>query len=451
MLKFIQQPNALFWKQVPEKTGVYYFLNSEKQPIYIGKALNIRDRLKQHVSNTDDPKERAIVGHTAYLQWQETLSEFEALVLEANLVWSIQPMYNSELKDDKSPIYLVITDEKFGKVRLARKSNLTGKERLVFGPLTSAKVARQILRMLRHIYPFCTELKITRKPCFYQHLGLCDPCPNQIMSLVTGRESGVMSHESEVEVKKLTIKYQTNIRNLMKILQGDGRKLLKEITKEMQSESDAENFEEARLLRDRIYYLERLFRGEMYTQEELIDPAFMQDERKKETEELECVLGINTIHRVECYDISNLNFDAATASMVVFHDGDPDKKEYRRFKIKGKRRFDPEMLLEVLRRRFKHTEWKMPDLLVLDGGTPQVLSVYPALKAEYPQMPPLIGIAKGPDRLLVAKSLTYLNLPYDSHALHYIQRLRDEAHRFAKKYHLLLRGRNYGFPSGVKK
>jgi excinuclease ABC subunit C len=450
MIIFPQKLSSVFWKQIPEKTGVYFFLDSRKQPIYIGKALNIRDRLKQHVANFDDPKERAIVSHTGYIKWQETLSEFEALVLEANLVWHIQPMYNAELKDDKSPIYLVVTKEKFSKLYPVRKSNLTGTERFVFGPLTSARVARHILRILRHIYPFCTEKNISTKPCFYHHLGLCNPCPNEVTMLesrVRSQESGVKSQE----IKKLKIKYQANIRNLMKILQGNGRKLLTQISKEMERESDAENFEEARILRDRIYYLERLFRGEMYTQDELIDPAFAEQERKKETKELEQALGVNNIHRVECYDISNLNFDAATASMVVFKDGEPAKGEYRRFKIKGRRRFDPEMLLEVLRRRFKHAEWPLPELLVLDGGTPQVLSVYPALRVEYPAMPPLIGIAKGPDRLLLAKELKYLHLPYDSRALHYIQRLRDEAHRFAKKYHLVLRGRNYGFPSGVKK
>ena len=125
--------------------------------------------------------------------------------------------------------------------------------------------------------------------------------------------------------------------------------------------------------------------------------------------------------------------------MVVSVDGIPVNGEYRRFKIKGRRIFDPEMLLEVLSRRMKHSEWPMPDLFVLDGGTPQLCMVYPQLKKLYPHLPRMIGIAKRPDRIIRADTLTELPLKRDSLSLHIIERLRDEAHRFAKKYHTLLR------------
>jgi excinuclease ABC subunit C len=148
------------------------------------------------------------------------------------------------------------------------------------------------------------------------------------------------------------------------------------------------------------------------------------------------VLKLPKLERVECYDVSNLNFKEATASMVVFNKAEAQPENYRRFKIKNRRVFDPEMLLEVLQRRFKHPEWPTPDLIVIDGGSPQILKIVPKIKN--PKTPMIIGLAKKPDRIILP-SLSTLVLKPDSLALNYLQKMRDEAHRFAKKYHLYLR------------
>jgi excinuclease ABC subunit C len=212
-----------------------------------------------------------------------------------------------------------------------------------------------------------------------------------------------------------------------------------------------EKFEQAQLLRDQINALQKLFQSQLINPDRIADPNYLEFLRAEETRELQtviengCRVSLAQLKRIEGYDISNLNFSDATASMVVFENGLPQKAEYRRFKIKGERRFDPEMLLEVLKRRLRHLEWPAPDLIVIDGGTPQILKVYPQLKVQYPQLCPVIGLAKNPDRVFCSQTWQYLSLKKDSLALHYLERLRDEAHRFAKKYHQHIRREHYPF------
>lgn len=406
---------------IPQTTGVYFFKNKNNIAIYIGKAINIRKRIKQHIEAVENPKEFAIVHNTDHVEWQETSSEFEALVLEAQLVWKLQPRFNSELKDDKSPLYIQITKEKFPKIRLLRKKELSMNPGFIFGPLDSRWQAYLLLRTIRKSIPFCSEKKLGKKECFYAHLGLCNPCPNSIIT--------------NEQIKK----YQKNMRRIKNILQGKGSLVLRDLTKEMRKLSMHERFEEAALLRNKIAGLERLFSGRLVLDDQITDASFMEGVRAKELVELEKILNIRPIHRIECFDISNFQFKNAVASMVVSVDGVPVNGEYRRFKIKGRKIFDPEMLLEVLTRRMKHAEWQIPDLLVLDGGTPQLFMVYPKLRKLYPNLPCMIGIAKRPDRIIRADTLKELPLSKDSLALHSIERLRDEAHRFAKKYHTFLR------------
>ena len=196
-------------------------------------------------------------------------------------------------------------------------------------------------------------------------------------------------------------------------------------------------------MRNKLYYLESLFSQRLILDERLSDPDFVSELRHSENEALRKALNLKKLERVECYDISTLSFKNSTASMVVFEGGNALKSEYKRFKLKAKKTFDPQMLVEVLDRRMQHSDWPMPDLIVIDGGTPQILSIMSLFRQKYPQCPAVIGIAKAPDRILDASTMKYLDLKTDSLALHYVQRVRDEAHRFAKKYHLLLRSKNF--------
>ena len=416
------------YARLPTTSGVYQFLDSQHLPIYIGKAVNLRARVKQHFTDNKNRKEQLITKQTIYIKIIQTDSELKALLLEANLIRQYQPKYNAVLLDDKSRLYILITKETYPKVRLVRQRDLSfSKEsKLVFGPFISREMARQLLRKIRRAIPFCTEKNLSSKPCFYSHLGLCSPCPNWIES-------------QPLEAKKTLIKqYQRNIRRLIKLLRGRGEKVLAEFEKELLTLSKQERYEEASALRDRWLYLQALFSKQLILEDQLSDLNQRQYWQKQQVDDLRSLLKLSKLKRIEGYDISNLNFKEATASMVVFIDGEAHSDQYRRFKIKGKTRFDPEMLIETLKRRFKHPKWSKPDLIVIDGGLPQLNLLALALKAKN-NLPLMVGLAKRPDRLVLLTEKQPLSLEAHPQALLLLQRVRDEAHRFAKKYHLYLR------------
>lgn len=418
------------YSKLPTTAGVYQFLNDKGKPIYIGKAVNLRQRVKQHFTDSKHRKEQLITKQTVYIKLFQTDSELNALLLEANLIRQYQPKYNAVLLDDKSRLYILITREVYPKVNLVRQRDLPSRKdyRFVFGPLSSREMAKQLLRKVRRAFPFCTEKKLSSKPCFYSQIGLCSPCPNWIQS-----------QKSEVR-KQLKKEYQLNLRRLIRLFKGRGEKILTEFEKELLNLSKQERFEEASLLRDRWLYLQLLFSKRLTLDDSTNDFNQRQYWQKRQLRSLQTLLKLPKLKRIECYDISNLNFKEATASMVVFIDGETRPDQYRRFKIKGKARFDPEMLVETLKRRLKHTEWPKPDLMVIDGGLPQLSELTKALKPET-NLPFMVGLAKKPDRLILLSEKQPLNLQSYPQALVLLQRVRDEAHRFAKKYHLYLRSK----------
>ncbi len=419
------------YSSIPTTAGVYSLLNQQQKPIYIGKAINLRERLKQHFTDQVHSKEKIITLNTYFISLYETNSELAALILEANLIRRYRPKYNAVLLDDKSRLYIGITKEVYGKVLLVRKRDLdSAKLRFIFGPLSSMATAKLLLRKLRSGIPFCIEKKLGPKPCFYSQIGLCQPCPN----LITGLEKTVQI--------RLRREYQNNIRRLINVFKGQGQTILSDFKTQLKLLSSQENYEQAAILRDRIYYLETLFQRRLDYSDRLSEPNYIKELRLKESRALQIALGLTKLGRVECYDISNLNFKEATASMVVFEKGEALSDQYRRFKIRGKRVFDPQMLTETLSRRFNHQEWIRPDLLVIDGGGPQLIEILKFFKNQAKiSLPPIVGLAKRPDRLIVPKgeALQVLSLQQFPEALNYLQRMRDEAHRFAKKYHLHLR------------
>ena len=419
------------YSSIPTTAGVYSLLNQQQKPIYIGKAINLRERLKQHFTDQVHSKEKIITLNTYFISLYETNSELAALILEANLIRRYRPKYNAVLLDDKSRLYIGITKEVYGKVLLVRRRDLdSAKLRFIFGPLSSMATAKLLLRKLRSGIPFCIEKKLGPKPCFYSQIGLCQPCPN----LITGLEKTAQI--------KLRREYQNNIRRLINVFKGQGQTILSDFKTQLKLLSSQENYEQAAILRDRIYYLETLFQRRLDYSDRLSEPNYIKELRLKESRDLQIALGLTKLGRVECYDISNLNFKEATASMVVFEKGEALSDQYRRFKIRGKRVFDPQMLTETLSRRFNHQEWIRPDLLVIDGGGPQLIEILKFFKNQAKiSLPPIVGLAKRPDRLIVPKGeeLQVLSLQQFPEALNYLQRMRDEAHRFAKKYHLHLR------------
>lgn len=417
---------------IPSSIGVYVFKKGA-EILYIGKSISLKARLLSHMENARiDPKEAAIINNSDTIEYYIADSEFKALLLESTLIQKHHPKYNRRWQDDKSYLYIKITiKEEFPKVYSVRREN-DGVSRY-FGPFPSQKDVDQILKTIRRFFPFCTQRQLGKRPCFYSKIGLCHPCPNSIAMM-----------ENSEEKAKLKKQYRQNIRQVIHVLEGNIELVLKDTYRKLKELAAESKFEEAIRLRDKMLSFEQLIYQKQFTD----DITSHYNRSGEAIESLYKFLSkhmqnLRSLHRIECYDISNFAQKEATASMVVFTDGAPDKKEYKRFRIKNsKLQSDFEMLEEIFTRRFKHEEWPKPDLVVVDGGTPQVLRVKQVL-TRIDHLFPLIGIAKHPDRIVMdlGTMLTTFKPQITNMGFSLIRALRDEAHRFARKYHLLLRSK----------
>ena len=416
--------------KAPQSSGVYLFENKD-EILYIGKSVNLKARLLSHLENAKlDPKEHAIIKRSTTIGFLLTDSEFKSLLLEAHLIQKYQPKFNRRWMDDKSYLYIKVTvKDEFPKVYTVRKEN-DGKSRYT-GPFPSSRDTAEVLKIIRRMFPFCMQRKIGKRHCFYAKLGFCSPCPSDIVQ--------IKDPISRNEQKKA---YRKNIRSVLKVLDGAIDEVVLLFYDTIRKLSDEHKFEEALIVRDKVLRFQKIISQKQFTED--IVNSFNQSE-KASAMLLHLISPffpkLTILNRIECFDISNLSFTDATASMVVFTDGLPDKGQYRKFKIKNTSlQSDFEMLEEVFRRRFKKNGWIHPNLIVVDGGIPQVRRVTYVLN-ELQVGIPVIGIAKRPDRLVISSHHTTLR-PANNHlGFNLLRQMRDESHRFAKKYHLLLRNK----------
>ena len=411
---------------LPNTIGLYVFKNNETIN-YIGKSINIKARLLSHLENAKlDNKERLIIDNSNKIETIITESEFKALIIEAKLIRELQPKYNSIWKDDKSPLYIKITiKDEYPKIFITRKPS----EPLFFGPFSSVRMVEKIINDIRRIIPFCTQKKISKKACFYSKIGLCNPCPNEV-NRCKGEVRFALKHQ-----------YKKNINQVVSILNGNVKKIIQNFNKQLNVLIKNNQYEQAIVIRNKIFRFDRLLNLKD-------DLEFFINNNEKNLEEMSIILKkyfpqLNKINRIETYDISNLGLKQAVGSMVVMKNNQIDKREYRRFKIKQTGlKSDFDRLKEVIIRRLKQN-WPVPDLIIIDGGRPQIKAI---LKIFYDNkiIIPLIGIAKNPDRVIVGiESYPNLFLKNDSKVLNIIRLLRDESHRFARKYHLFLRRKDF--------
>lgn len=436
---------------LPQSSGVYLFKNSKAKIIYVGKAKNLRDRVKSYFSLdfAMGTKTQALVERTSELDFIETQSELEALILEAELIRRHRPKYNISLKDDKSCLYIVISKEKvevagkkvsLSKVLTSRKSDLK-KSDVVFGPFSEAATAKFVVRAIRKIIPYrdCKRTKFSRqqklmRPCLYGDLGLCQaPC------------TGAVSPKE----------YQKDMSRIKKLLLGESQKVLKALEREMKFLSKRQSFEEAARKRDTIGKFRCITQSFKDVQKYVENPYLVEDLLQKALEDLtEKIFILDKIpRRIECYDISDISGKEATGSMVVAVNGRIVKGKYKKFKIRAEGQPDDfEMLREVIRRRFKEKSrkdlkrkakrgWAKPDLIVVDGGRGQVSAVLSALDEGGLKLP-VAGLAKKEEVVVFRKDsgdFVELKLDRSNEGLKLLQRLRDESHRFAKSYHHYLR------------
>lgn len=286
---------------------------------------------------------------------------------------------------------------------------------------------KSVLKTIRKIFPFQSVANHPKRICLYYHLGLC-PCPPVFDS------------------SELRDDYNKTIKHIIQFLNGKSKRVLKDLEKERDGESKAENYEKSAKIQAQIDAIKIIINPSYKLFNNALDAEFKNDQSIKEENELIKVLKgtmseISSIKRIECYDISNISGKYAVGSMTVLTNGQKNTALYRKFKIKYTKDEpnDFAMMEEVLGRRFNHPEWPFPDLLVVDGGKGQVSTASRVLKQRNLDIP-LIGLAKR-EETIITSDLKEIHLPKDSKALLLIMRIRDEAHRFAITYHRTLRSK----------
>lgn len=397
---------------LPKSPGVYIFKDKSGKPIYIGKSQNISRRVRDHFLNKGHTyKEDKIINNTVDIETIGVDSDIEALILEANLIKNYNPHFNSQLKDDRDYLYIKITKDPFPKVLSVRKNDLK-QYKSYFGPFPSSTKVRETLRTLRKIFPYSTCKPNQKRACLQYHLGLC---PGVCLG--------------KIQIKD----YLKNIKAITYFLNGKRNKVIENLEKERNILSKYLHFEEAEQIQkkiDALIYITRPTRiAEDYLEKDI------KEIRNEELIRLANLLNLNkSPSRIECYDISNIGSQYTVGSMVVFYNGEADKRNYRRFKIKNQKSInDISAISEVLERRFNN-DWEKPDLIIVDGGKGQLNTSLKVIK-KYKLNIPVIALAKRLEDVYIEGNLRPLKIDHGDNALKLLQRIRDEAHRFAINYY----------------
>ena len=396
---------------IPLTSGVYLMKNSSGKVIYVGKAVSLRKRVQSYFRKSKGTRSKTdfLVSEIDNIDFIETDSEAEALILEASLIKKYDPKYNIELKDDKSYPLIEITGEIFPRISVERPHRRK-KSSNYYGPYVNPGLIREALTIIRKIFPFRTCHPFPDKDCLDYHIGLCDaPC---------------IANISKQE-------YAKNIKNVCLILEGKKDVLYRKLKREMESLVAAQKFEQAAKVRDQLRAIGALYSGTK-------DVNYY-----KEAEQLQRALNLPRLPEcIETFDISNIMGQQAVGSMVSFLCGKPDKKNYRRFRIKDVKGIDDfKMIAEVVKRRYRRLRNEgltYPDLIVIDGGKGQLSAALAELQKLEVSIP-IVSLAKREEEVFVPKKRAAIQLSLNSLGLKLLQRMRDEAHRFAIAYHRKLR------------
>ena len=526
-------------KLLPDSPGVYIMKDSSGNVIYVGKAIILKNRVRQYFQSQRNhtPKVRAMVSHVADFETILTHSEVEALILECNLIKKHRPRYNISLKDDKTYPYLKLTmADPYPRLMMTRRILKDGAK--YFGPYTDVTAMHESVKLLRKMFPMrtCRNMNVDR-PCLEYHIKRCiAPCTGKVdrdeyMAMVRAVSMFLEGHTADVErdIEKrmyeaadscafeLAARLRDQMMAVRKVAEkqnivtgsGDqdavgmarsemgacvmvfyiraGKMVGREhfLLKGIDGESDEDVLyaflqqyytqatylphevllpivlpEERRQLLEKWLTEEKgakvsLLVPKRGTKRDIVEMAggnagkFLSDEQARQkladaqtlgaVEELGRCLGLKKPPmRMECFDISHNQGVETVASMVVFEGGVPKKSDYRRYKINSTegKPDDFKSMREVTTRRYtKLSDDDMPDLIVMDGGKGQLSSALEIIRGAGHMDTPVIGLAKRFELVYTEGSSDPVVLPRNSQALYLIQRIRDEAHRFAITYH----------------
>ena len=526
---------------LPDKPGVYLMRDAASKIIYVGKAVNLRNRVRSYFQQRGlSPKTEALVARIVTFETIVTASEMEALILECNLIKKHRPRYNISLRDDKSyPFVKVTWNEEYPRVYATRRVEKDGAK--YYGPYASAGAMHETLALLKRLFPLrsCRSMD-ARRPCLEFHINRCmAPCAGLVDAAT----------------------YREMVKTVCLFLEGRSADVEKDLKRRMLAASDELKFELAGRLRDQLAavrnvtekqnivtgagdqdvlglarlggqscvqvffvrsgkmvgrdrfmlsggeaesdgeilaaFVKQYYSESSFIPREILIPAVLPEtdlltawltqrkagavhlltpqrgtkrelvllagenatealrqrserdearEGKRSTavQELAERLELDTLpKRIECFDISHIQGAETVASMVVFTDGEPDKSEYRRFKLKTVEGSPDDFasMQEVTLRRYREAKEPLPDLIVIDGGKGQLSSALEVIRGVGLAEIPVIGLAKEFEHIFRENISEPLVLPRHSDALRLVQQIRDEAHRFAVGYHRKLRAK----------
>lgn len=524
--KHIKEKLAL----VPTLPGSYQMKNKDGIIIYVGKAKNLKNRLKSYFTGTVTGKTQMLVNDIVDFEYIVTNSELESLILEITLIKKYDPRYNILLKDDKSYPYIEFTNEEYPTLKVIRNVNRKKRKNRLFGPFPNVNAARKTVEIINRLYPLrkCTTLK--KEVCLYYHIGEClgycdktkeipkeklNQMKNEIIAFLKGDDKIVtekiktmmyqasedMNYERALELKQMlqdievTLKKQKidlnhnynmdvfayykdkNYLSIHVFFVRDGilfgrhkeiltsmeeveEELLEYIIKFYEKNSylpkeilvpecvDGKLLEEYLQvpvltpqrgdLRKLLLMCEENARIHLEEQEEVLKKD--KKEKEKALKELEELLHVSPIHRMEAFDNSHLFGTYYVGGMVVFDDFEPQKDSYRKYKISVDVKDDLNAMREVLYRRYFKVlmkEENPPDLIIIDGGALQVSVCKEILDSLHLKIP-MIGLKKDDHHRtysLINSDLEELSLDPKSHLFLFLTRIQDEVHRFAISYH----------------
>ncbi len=411
-------------KKLPDAPGVYIFKNGTGKVMYVGKATSLRNRVRSYfarnLSETRGPLVVQLVAAAKKIDFIETDTVLEALILEANLIKKYQPHHNTKEKDDKSFNHVVITNENFPRILVVRGreiEKLYSDPRItkeIYGPFPNGSSLREALKIVRRIFPYrdnrcllpnpisSNTSNTQPKPCFNRQIGLCP-----------GTCTGEISQKE----------YARTIRHIRLFFDGKKKVLLKSLERDMKKYAKNLEFEKANQVKRTVFSLKHIQ-----------DVALIHREKN----------GIDTMtgfgNRIEAYDIAHISGTSTVGVMTVVENGEANPAEYRMFKIRQEKGGDDlKSLGEVLARRFTHPEWTLPTLVVIDGGETHLNFAQKKL-AELNMTMPVVSVVKDEHHkpkdvfgdIVAAKKFRSEILLANS-----------EAHRFAIKYHTKLRNRAF--------
>lgn len=400
-------------KKVPCHPGVYLMKDGDGEVLYIGKANDMQKRVASYFKKQGlSPKIAALVNKICDIDYIETPTEVDALILEARLIQKYAPRYNTRAKDDKTFPFIRVTGDKYPMLFITRRKS--DRKSLYFGPFTDSGLLREAVSIINRIFPLRKCVTLPKKACLYYHLGQClAPC-------------------IKPEIKPL---YDQTVKEVTDFIGGGKKSLVQFLEEKMYAASNRLAFEEAHFYKEQIQALSNLKKKKFSRGRDISGVSLSA------SGELAKVLGLSRFpERIVCFDISNISGKEAVASRVSFYYEMPDKNEYRRYRIKTVQKIDDyAMMREAVGRMLngikEGREAFIPDLIMIDGGRGHLNAAYEILEKEGFKDVPIVSLAKRFEHLFLRGREEPVILSKDSKALHLVQRVRDEAHRFAITYH----------------